>query len=54
MTKSHYQRLLPDELLILWGCWSGSHECVKHILAYFVLSPSNLFVSIWSYWASIL
>ena len=53
-TKSHHQRLLPDKLLILWGCWSGSHECVKYILAYFVLLPPDLFVSIWSYWASIL
>ena len=43
-----------DELLILWGCWSGSHECVKYTLAYFVLLPPNLFVSIWSYWASTL
>ena len=50
---SHYQRLLPVELLILWGCWSGSHECVKYTLAYFVLLPPNLFVSTWSYWASI-
>ena len=40
-TKIHYQRLLPDELLILWGCWSGSHECVKYTLAYFVLLPPN-------------
>ena len=53
-TKSHHQRLLPDELLILWGCWSGSHECVKYTLAYFVLLPPNLCVSIWSHWASIL
>ena len=52
--KSHFQRLLPDELLILWGFWSGSHECVKYPLAYFALLPPNLFVSIWSYWASIL
>ena len=52
--KSHYQRLLPDELIILWGCWSGSHECVKYTSAYFVLLPPNLFVSIWSYWTSIL
>ena len=44
-TKSHYQRLLPDELLISWGCWSGSHECVKYSLAYFVQLPPNLFVS---------
>ena len=41
--QSHYQRLLPDELLILWGCWSGSHECVKYTLGYFVLLPPNLF-----------
>ena len=40
-TKIHYQRLLPDELLILWGCWSGSHECVKYTLAYFVLLLPN-------------
>ena len=40
--KSHYQRLLPDELLIIRGCWSGSHECVKYTLAYFVLLPPNL------------
>ena len=52
--KSHQQRFLPDELLILWGCWSGSHECVKCTLAYFVLLPLNLFVSIWSYWAGTL
>ena len=53
-TKSHHQRFLPDELLILWGCWSGSHECVKYTLAYFVLLSLNLLVSIWSYWASTL
>ena len=46
--KSHYQSLLADELLILWGCWSGSHEPVKYTPAYFVLLPSNWFVSIWS------
>ena len=53
-TKSHHQGLLLDELLILWGCWSGSHEYVKYTLAYFVLLPPNLFVSIWRYWVSIL
>ena len=42
-TKSHHQRLLPDELLILWGYWRGSHECVKYSLAYFALLPPNLF-----------
>ena len=41
MTLIHYQRLLPDDLLILWGCWSGSHECMKYTLAYFVLLPPN-------------
>ena len=48
-TKSRYQSLLPDELLMLWGCWDSSHESVKYTLAYFVLLPPNLFVSIWSY-----
>ena len=52
--KSRYQSLLPDELLMLWGCWDSSHESVKYNLAYFVLLPPNLFVSIWSYTASIL
>ena len=53
-TKSRYQSLLPDELFMLWGCWDSSHESVKYTLAYFVLLPPNLFVSIWSYWESIL
>ena len=52
--KSHHQSLLADEQLILWGCQSDSHKPVKHTLAYFALLPSNLFVSIWSYRASIL
>ena len=53
-TKNHHQGLLLDELLILWGCWSGSHEYVKYTYVYFLLLPPNLFVSIWRYWASIL
>ena len=45
-TKNHHQGLLLDELLILWGCWSGSHEYVKYTYGYFLLVPPNLFVSI--------
>lgn len=53
-TKIHHKRLLPDELLILWGCWSGSHECVKYTYIVFSSITSQFVCFHWRYWARIL